>query len=92
MKADVKLPTVASPPLEQRVCLEGVSWHQYESLLSTLGDDFPALRLSYLSGTLDIMTTSPFHEELKTIIGMLIEAYFAGDAHSFSWDWFCYFP
>ena len=76
MEVKTVLPTIAPPPSEQRVCLEGVSWQQYEALLSTLGDDFPALRLSYLRGTLEIMTTSPLHEELKTIIGMLIEAYF----------------
>ena len=68
--------SIANPPSEQRVCLEGVSWQQYESLLSTLGDSFPALRLSYLCGTLELMTTSPLHEEIKKIIGMLIEAYF----------------
>lgn len=61
---------------EQRVVLEGVSWQQYEILLATLGDDFPALRLSYLEGALEIMTTSPLHEELKKMIGMLMEAYF----------------
>ncbi len=61
---------------EQRVVLEGVTWQQYEILLATLGDDFPALRLSYLEGTLEIMTTSPLHEELKKMIGMLMEAYF----------------
>ncbi len=61
---------------EQRVVLEGVSWHQYEVLLATLGDNFPNLRLSYLSETLEIMTTSPEHEELKKTIAMLVEAYF----------------
>jgi Uma2 family endonuclease len=69
-------PEIASSLPEQRVVLEGVSWQQYELLLATLGDDFPALRLSYLTGTLEIMTTSPLHEELKTTIGMLMEAYF----------------
>jgi len=44
-------------------------------ILATLGDDFPALRLSYLAGTLEIMTTSRLHEELKKMIGMLMEAY-----------------
>ena len=61
---------------EQRVLLQGVSWQQYEGLLATLGDDFPSLRLSYLEATLEIMTNSPEHEELKKIIGMLMEAYF----------------
>jgi len=63
-------------PAEQRLVLEGISWQQYEILLATLGNDFPNLRLNYLEGTLEIMTNSPEHEELKKVIGMLLEAYF----------------
>lgn len=63
-------------PSEQRLVLEGISWQQYETLLATLGDGFPNLRLNYLEGTLEIMTPSPEHEELKKMIGMLLEAYF----------------
>lgn len=69
-------PDITQSQPEQRVVLEGMSWQQYELLLATLGDDFPALRLSYLEDTLEIITTSPLHEELKTTIGMLMEAYF----------------
>jgi Uma2 family endonuclease len=81
MTAQLMTPTMMTPPIaetspEQRLLLEGISWQQYELLLATLGDDFPALRLSYLEGSLEIMTTSPLHEELKTTIGMLMEAYF----------------
>ncbi|NEQ28578.1 MAG: Uma2 family endonuclease, partial [Microcoleus sp. SIO2G3] len=61
---------------EQRVLLHGVSWQQYESLLDVLRDSFPTLRLSYLEGTLEIMTNSSEHEDLKKMIGMLVEAYF----------------
>jgi Uma2 family endonuclease len=68
--------TISLNHQDQRFVLHGVSWHQYESLLSTLGDDFPGLRLSFLEGTLEFMTTSPEHEELKKLIGMLVEAYF----------------
>ena len=75
MNPQVLTPLVI-PPTEQRLVLEGFSWQQYETLLATLGDDFPNLRLNYLEGTLEIMTTSPEHEELKTIIRMLLEAYF----------------
>jgi Uma2 family endonuclease len=75
MDSSVLIPSV-QPLTEQRLVLEGVSWRQYETLLATLGDDFPNLRLSYLEGTLEIMTTSPEHEELKKMIGMLLEAYF----------------
>lgn len=61
--------------VEQRVVLHGVDWHQYEALLNVLGDGFPTLRLSYLEETLEIMTNSPEHEDLKKMIGMLVEAY-----------------
>lgn len=74
MNPQLLQPTI--PAAEQRLVLEGVTWQQYETLLATLGDDFPNLRLSYLEGILEIMTTSPEHEELKTTIGMLLEAYF----------------
>jgi Uma2 family endonuclease len=76
MTSQVLSPTIPQSLPEQHVVLEGVSWQQYELLLATLGDDFPALRLSYLEGTLEIMTTSLLHEELKKMIGMLMEAYF----------------
>ena len=76
MISEVLSPAIADSMPEQRVVLEGVSWQQYELLLATLGDDFPALRLSYLEGTLEIMTTSRLHEELKSTIRMLLEVYF----------------
>lgn len=75
MASQVVFPAIANSPPEQRVVLEGVSWRQYELLLATLSGDFPALRMSYLNGTLEIMTNSPLHEKLKKMIGMLIEAY-----------------
>ncbi|XQQ06753.1 MAG: Uma2 family endonuclease [Leptolyngbya sp. IPPAS B-1204] len=77
-RSTLMAPQVLAHPLpsEQRVVLEGVSWQQYEILLATLGNDFPNLRLSYLKGVLEIMSTSPEHEEIKTTIGLLIEAYF----------------
>ncbi len=65
MTSQLLSPAIAPVPSEQRVLLQGVSWHQYELLLTTFADDFPALRLSYLEGTLEIMTNSPLHEELK---------------------------
>lgn len=69
------LPQPFASDVEQRVLLQGVSWQQYEALLSVLGNGFPTLRLSYLEGMLEIMTNSPEHEDLKKMIGMLVEAY-----------------
>ena len=60
---------------EQRLILNGVTWQQYENLVSMFMDQFPALRMTYLEGTLEIMTTSREHERLKKIIARLVEAY-----------------
>jgi Uma2 family endonuclease len=60
-------------PGRGQVVLHGVSWAQYEALLAALGDDHPSLRLTFLRGTLEIMTTSPYHEELKKLIARLLE-------------------
>jgi len=70
------LSAVEQHPAEQRLLLEGISWQQYELFLATFGDDFPALRLSYLEGSLEFINTSPLHEELKSTIRMLLEAFF----------------
>lgn len=60
---------------EQRLCLEGVTWDQYDALVSLFIDQFPALRMTYLEGSLELMTTSPEHERLKKNIARLIEAF-----------------
>lgn len=60
---------------EQRLRLEGVSWQQYDALVNLFIDQFPALRMTYLEGILEIMSTSSEHERLKTIIARLIEAF-----------------
>jgi Uma2 family endonuclease len=59
---------------EQRVVLSGLTWQQYESLLSTLGD-YSGLRLIYLEGTLEIFMPSSEHEMIKTILARLLERY-----------------
>jgi Uma2 family endonuclease len=67
-------PKTLQPATEQRVILYDVTWEQYEQLSEMFVDEFP--RMTYLEGTLEIiMTTSPEHERLKTIIARLIEAY-----------------
>ncbi|MDJ0662529.1 MAG: Uma2 family endonuclease [Crocosphaera sp.] len=59
---------------ENRIALNDISWDEYESLLSIFKDK-PLLRLSYLEGNLEIMTNSPEHEMIKTLIRRLIEIY-----------------
>lgn len=61
--------------LEQRFIIYGVSWQQYEALLQILGDDFPGLRMTYLEGSLELISPSRRHEFNKTVIGSLVEAY-----------------
>lgn len=63
------------PAEEQRLVLEGVTWQQYDALVMLFMNQFPALRMTYLEGTLELITTSPEHERLKTIIARLIEAF-----------------
>jgi Uma2 family endonuclease len=63
-----------NPVAEQRVILPGVTWQQYEDLLTTLADH-TGLRLIYLEGTLEIFMPSPEHEMLKKVIARLLERY-----------------
>jgi Uma2 family endonuclease len=57
------------------ILLHHVSWEKYESLLGIFGDDYPGLRLNYLEGQLEIMTTSDDHEQIKKMIARLLELY-----------------
>src|SRR5262249_46486864 len=73
----------ALPDLEQRddapiedhaVTLRRVTWADYERLLELRGEA-TVPRLTYLEGTLEIMTPSREHEGIKSRIGCLVEAY-----------------
>lgn len=64
-----------APPAEQRLVLEGISWQQYDALVALFINQLPALRMTYLEGTLELITTSPEHERLKKAIARLIEAF-----------------
>ncbi len=63
------------PKPEEKITLYGVSWNQYDTLVSMFLDQFPNLRMTFLEGTLEIMGTSSEHERLKTIIARLLEMY-----------------
>lgn len=67
----------APPPPEpgdQRIVLYGVSWQRYQEMRGAL-DESPGVRMTYLEGTLEIMSPSRRHEHLKTFIARLVEAY-----------------
>jgi Uma2 family endonuclease len=63
------------PQPESKITLYGVTWEQYDTLVSMFMDRFPGLRMTYLEGTLEIMGTSSEHERLKKIIARLLEMY-----------------
>ncbi|HSU69207.1 MAG TPA: Uma2 family endonuclease [Tepidisphaeraceae bacterium] len=58
-------------PRPQGVTLHGVSWPYYEQTLREVGDQH--LRLTYLDGSLEIMSPLPEHEAAKTAICGLID-------------------
>ena len=61
--------------VDGRVMLHDVSWDRYEALLAFIGEDFPGLHVTYLEGTLELLTTSRFHEAIKKMLARLVEAY-----------------
>src|ERR1041385_3315223 len=56
------------------VVLHNVTWDDYEHLLEIRGDH-SAPRISYLEGELEIMSPSKDHEQIKSYIGHLLEAW-----------------
>ena len=60
---------------EERHTISPVSWSQYETLLSEIGDQ-SSYHVSYLNGVLEIVAPSRRHESGKTRIGTLLEIYF----------------
>lgn len=51
-----------------------ISWSQFKAIQAAFAD-IAGVRLVYLDGVLEIMTLSPEHEETKSIIRALLEAY-----------------
>ena len=62
-----------SPDVDQRVVLNGISWRDYCVLRDLL--DSPGVRMTYLEGTLEIMSPSRLHEDVKKRIARLLELY-----------------
>ena len=60
---------------EERHTISPVSWSQYGTLLSEIGDQ-SSYHISYLNGVLEIVAPSRRHESGKTRIGTLLEIYF----------------
>lgn len=54
--------------------IQGVSWLQFESIEAVFSS-VEGVRFVYLDGVLEIVTLSPVHKEIKSTIGLLLEAY-----------------
>jgi Uma2 family endonuclease len=54
--------------------LRGATWSDYERLLEIRGEQ-SAPRLTYLKGTLEIMSPSRAHDSIKSVIGRVIEVW-----------------
>jgi len=65
------------------VHLRGATWADYQRLLEIRGDH-SAPRITYLEGTLEIMSPSRSHESIKSLIGCLVEAFCAERGIEFS--------
>lgn len=61
------------PTADQRIVMYGVSWDAFESFLSLRGETRPLV--TYLDGTLEIMSPSANHEMLKKSLAAIVEAY-----------------
>lgn len=62
------------PQEDHFVWLRDATWEDYQRVLEIRGDR-SAPRITYLEGTLEIMTPSRRHESIKSIIGCLVEAW-----------------
>lgn len=63
-----------APREDHFVHLYGVTWADYLRLLEIRGDR-SAPRITYVEGTLEIMSPSRTHDEIKSYIGRLVEAW-----------------
>lgn len=73
MVAAISLPRRFEELPEQRILIHGVRWKDYVILREAL--DTPGLRMTYLEGSLEIMSPSSAHEKAKTSIARLVETY-----------------
>ena len=67
-------PEVDLSSIDQRVLLYGRRFEDYEILLAVRGDS-AGPRMSFLEGTIELMSPSAEHESIKTVIARLLEAW-----------------
>jgi Uma2 family endonuclease len=61
------------PMADQRIVLGGVSWEAFEAFLALRGDARPLV--TYLEGTLELMSPSRDHESIKKRFAEVVAAY-----------------
>jgi Uma2 family endonuclease len=63
------------PTADQRIVLGGLSWSDFESIVAMRGEDAAGPRVTYLKGTLELMSPSLDHEVIKKHLAAIVEAY-----------------
>ena len=61
----------------ERLLLTGVEWDDYEELLGWRDEHRHGVRLTYDHGGLEIMVVTNYHERLRKVLALLIEAWLA---------------
>jgi Uma2 family endonuclease len=75
MTAEISTETLVPRVGEQALVLPGrYDWEHLKSL-QTWVEDTPGLKITYLDGHIELMTTGKPHERIKKLIAILIEAY-----------------
>lgn len=60
---------------ERRFVLSDVPWWTYVALRDALDEEASGVRMTYLDGDLELMSPSELHEDAKTILARLLEAW-----------------
>ncbi|RZM82284.1 Uma2 family endonuclease [Leptolyngbya iicbica] len=63
-----------SPHIREAHVFPKINWQQFEAIDQAF-DSVPGVKFRYLDGALEIMPISEEHEDFKTILRMLLEAY-----------------
>ncbi|MEM8642295.1 MAG: Uma2 family endonuclease [Cyanobacteria bacterium P01_G01_bin.54] len=81
----VKLPitTIDLSP-GSHLLINDVTWEQYETLLTDLGEEQRVLRINYCNGILELMSPLPAHERPNRIIADIVKALL--DAQDRPWE------
>ena len=60
---------------DRRFVIHGVKWDTYVALRRSLDRAGSHVHITYLEGTMELMSPGPLHEDMKTRIARLLEAY-----------------